>query len=82
MDDEIQEKEGPGGLRVVIDRGACIGAGECVAVARGVFGLDASGRVVLLDPMSADPHTIRRAAERCPTDAVILEDERGEPIYP
>jgi ferredoxin len=47
-----------------------------------VFRLDARRRVVLLDPMTVDERTLRRAAERCPTDAIILEDEHGEQIYP
>lgn len=75
-------KPGPGGLRVIVDREACIGAADCVAAAPTVFQLDQSRRVTLLEPMSVDARTIRRAAERCPTDAIILEDEHGEQVYP
>ena len=82
QEDDYQERPGPGGWRVVVDRAACIGAADCVAAAPTVFQLDQSRRVVLLDPTSVDARTIRRAAERCPTDAIILEDARGEQLYP
>lgn len=67
---------------VIVDRLACIGSADCVAAAPSVFKLDARRKVTLLDPMSVEPHVIRRAAERCPTDAIILEDEHGEQLYP
>jgi ferredoxin len=81
MSDE-QTMPGPGGLQITVDREACIGAADCVSVAPTVFQLDRIRRVTLLDPMSVDERTIRRAAERCPTDAIILEDEHGEQVYP
>jgi ferredoxin len=81
-DVEIQEKAGPGGWRVLVDRALCIGSADCVAAAPTVFGLDARRRVLLLDPTTVDERTLRRAAERCPTDAIILEDEHGEQLYP
>jgi ferredoxin len=80
--DELQEAAGPEGLRVIVDRAACIGAGDCVATAPAAFRLDGSNRVVLLDPRSTDAQTLWRAAGRCPTDAVILEDAAGEQLYP
>ena len=67
---------------MVVDREACIGAGDCVATAPTVFRLDGGNRVFLLDPRSADAKTLWRAAGRCPTDAIILEDAAGEQLYP
>lgn len=78
----IQETDGPAGLRVIIDRELCIGAGDCVAVAQAAFGLDRQNRVILLNPVSVAERLIWRAAERCPTDAIILEDAQGTPLYP
>lgn len=80
--DDLREAAGPDGLRVIVDRAACIGAGDCVATAPTVFRLDGGNRVVLLDPRSADAKTLWRAAGRCPTDAIILEDAAGEQLYP
>jgi ferredoxin len=81
-DGDLQEADGPEGLRVVVDREACIGAGDCVATAPTAFRLDGGNRVSLLDPRSTDARTLWRAAGRCPTDAIILEDAAGEQLYP
>ena len=82
MSSDLQEKAGPGGLRVVVDREQCIGSADCAAAAPTVFRLDRSRRVVLLDPTTVDERTLWRAAERCPTDAIILADETGKQLYP
>jgi ferredoxin len=79
---DFEEKDGPSGIRVVVDRAACIGAADCVGAAPTVFRLDERQRVTLLDPTSTDRRTLLRAAERCPTDAIILEDAAGNQIYP
>ena len=81
MDDYL-EKDGPDGLRVVVDRALCIGAADCVAAAPTVFQLDAQRRVILLEPTSVPAKTLWRAAERCPTDAITLEGAAGEQLYP
>ncbi len=75
-------KPGPDGVRVIVDRVACIGAADCVAAAPTVFKLDHTRRVTLLEPQSVDARAIRRAAERCPADAIIIESATGEQIYP
>jgi ferredoxin len=80
--DDLQAKPGPGGLTVIVDRAACIGAADCVGTAPTVFQLDRRQRVMLLDPMTVDERTLRRAAERCPADAIILEDAQGNQVYP
>ena len=82
VSDAFEEKAGPEGMTVVVDRAACIGAADCVAVAPAAFRLDSTGKVRLLDPASVDARTLRRAAERCPTDAIILEDSAGAQVYP
>ena len=79
---DFQDKPGPGGWRVVVDREACIGAADCVVAAPTVFALDHTRRVVLLDPYSVEERAIWRAAERCPTDDIILENARGDQLYP
>ncbi len=79
---EVQEKPGPAGLRVILDRALCIGAAECAAAAPMAFRLDARRRALLLDPQQADLRAIWRAAQSCPADAIILENEAGEQLYP
>jgi len=70
-------------VKIRIDRDACIGEGLCVNTAPGVFDLDEEEKSYVVDPNGADEATIREAAEACPVQAIILEDEEtGEQIYP
>jgi ferredoxin len=69
-------------LKVRIDRDLCIGLGNCVAVAPTVFILDKSNKAVVLKPESVDEDTLMSAAESCPENAVIIEDDDGNQLYP
>jgi ferredoxin len=69
-------------LKVRVDRELCIGVSNCVAIAPTVFGLDDENKAVVLDPGSVDEKTLMEAAESCPEDAIILEDDNGNQIYP
>jgi ferredoxin len=69
-------------LKVRIDRNLCIGLGNCVAVAPTVFKLDKSNKAVVLKPESVDEDTLMNAAESCPENAVIIEDDDGNQLYP
>lgn len=78
--------EGPGGTRndvkVKVDRGLCIGVGNCVAIAPGVFKMDEHNKAVAAEDSSADEQTLWDAAESCPENAIILEDDEGRQLYP
>jgi len=67
-------------LKVRVDRNLCIGVGNCVAVAPTVFKLDRSNKAVVLD--TVDEETLMSAAESCPENAVIIEDDNGNQLYP
>ncbi len=69
-------------MRVRIDREKCIGSANCIASAPTVYRLDEAERAVLLDPESVDEETLLLSAESCPTEAIILEDEDGNRVYP
>ena len=70
-------------MKVRVDRDLCKGAGSCVAIAPSVFQLDQGDKAVVIDHRGADDDTIWEAAEACPFDAIILEDEEsGEWLYP
>ena len=69
-------------MKVRIDRNLCIGIGNCVAVAPTVFKLDKSNKAVVISPESVDEDTLMRAAESCPENAVIIEDDDGDQLYP
>ncbi|MBS3784350.1 MAG: ferredoxin [Anaerolineae bacterium] len=69
-------------MNVKVDRDLCIGSAMCVATAPGVFELDDEGLSRVVDPNVDDEDLLRDAAEGCPVQAVILEDDEGNQIYP
>jgi ferredoxin len=69
-------------LKVRVDRNLCTGIGNCVAVAPAVFKLDKSNKAVVLKPDSVDEDTLMAAAESCPENAIIIEDDDGNQLYP
>ncbi len=69
-------------MKVKIDRTLCNGQENCVAVAPSVFKLDLQRKAVVLDASTVDEDTLWRAAESCTRNAVILEDDEGNQVYP
>lgn len=69
-------------MKVKVDRELCIGVSNCVAIAPTVFKLDDQNKVVVLDPDSVDEETLIEAAKSCPENAIILEDDGGNQLYP
>ena len=65
-----------------MNRELCIGDATCVALAPHIFELDDEGLSVVIDPNPADEDLAREAAEKCPAQAIILEDDEGNRIYP
>lgn len=68
--------------KIEIDRDLCIGAASCIAVAPGVFELDAENKAVVRSAAGADEETILLAAKSCPTQAIRLYDEEGNKMFP
>lgn len=69
-------------MRVRIDREKCVTAENCVVTAPTAFIIDADGKALLVDPGSVDEATLWLAAELCPTEAIVLEADDGEQLYP
>ena len=69
-------------MKVRVDRDLCIGVGNCVAFAPTAFALDEEKKAVVLDPASVDDDTLLEAAESCPENAIIVEDDEGRQLYP
>jgi ferredoxin len=69
-------------MKVKVDRGLCIGVSNCVAIAPTVFKLDDKNIAIVLDPSSVDYDTLLEAAESCTQDAIIIEDDDGNQLYP
>jgi ferredoxin len=69
-------------MKVKVDRELCIGLGNCVAIAPRVFKLDEQNKAVAAEASSAEEQTLWDAAESCPENAIILEDDEGRQLYP
>ena len=69
-------------MKVRIDRDLCIGVGNCVAFAPTAFALDEENKAIVLDPSSVNDDTLLEAAESCPENAIIVEDDEGHQLYP
>jgi ferredoxin len=69
-------------MKVKIDRDLCVGIGNCVAVAPTVFKLDKENKAIVQDQSSLSEEKLMSAAESCPMNAVIVEDDQGNQMYP
>jgi ferredoxin len=68
-------------LAVTVDRGLCIGSGDCVDTAPDVFQLDDEDKAVVVDPDGAPADDILAAACNCPVSAIFVVGEEGD-LYP
>jgi ferredoxin len=66
---------------VEVDRGLCIGSGDCVDTAPDVFQLDDEEKAVVVDPDGASVDDVVQAAGNCPVSAITVVGELGE-LYP
>lgn len=70
-------------LTITIDRGLCIGAASCVAVAPKAFSLDEQAKAIILPTVSEETdENIIDAARSCPVAAIIIHDNTGKQIFP
>jgi ferredoxin len=69
-------------MKVIVDRDLCQEIGNCVSLAPGVFQLDKQNKAVTNHIEDISQEKIQEAAESCPLDAIILQDDEGEQLYP
>jgi ferredoxin len=69
-------------MKVIVDRDLCRGLGNCVVYAPTVFRLDEENKAVVLDPSSTSDNILLDAAQSCPENAIVLEDDEGHQLYP
>lgn len=69
-------------LKVKVDRLLCIGTADCVVIAPNTFELDKESKA-RVKKQSGDPdEKILEAAKTCPVLAIIVENEKGEQVFP
>jgi ferredoxin len=67
------------GLEIDIDRDACMGSGNCVFTAPGVFSLDDDSIAFVADAVASPEEAIVTAARQCPTHAITVRRD-GETL--
>jgi ferredoxin len=60
------------GIEVDIDRDLCMGSGNCVFEAPGVFALDDDSIATVADPAGSPEDKVIAAARKCPTHAITV----------
>lgn len=81
MTDCIERKLGK--LLVRIDRGVCIGSGNCVNIAPEVFELDERQTVRFTESApEIESERIVEACATCPVEALSVLDEDGSQLVP
>jgi ferredoxin len=63
------------GIEVEIDRDVCMGSGNCVYEAPGVFVLDADSIATVVDPTASAEEKIIEAVRNCPTQAITYRHD-------
>jgi ferredoxin len=56
-----------------VDRDACMGSGNCVFWAPGVFDLGEDGIAVVVGDATGRDEEVRKAAANCPTSAIRVD---------
>ena len=65
-----------------VDRGLCIGSGDCTRIASKTFQLDGENKSVVIAQGADSDDVLLEAAKTCPVSAIILTDPSGNQVYP
>jgi len=75
-----------GKYSVRVIRSKCIGAASCVAIAPKTYKMDKQDKAIVLSQIEAGGEDSDEdkllGAQSCPTQAVIVKDDRGKQIWP
>lgn len=79
---EDSESRRFGDLTVRIDRLICVGFGDCIEEAPGVFEFDDEGIATFRGGPDAARDHILEACRACPVDALEVFDQDGSKLHP
>ncbi len=90
MDPKVKDEKNPSGpvtlksgYKVWVDRNLCIGAATCIAVSPKGYVLDKEAKAVILETVDEDTiENIIESAKACPVAAIIIEDAKGNRVFP
>ena len=66
-------------IEIDIDRDTCMGSGNCVFAAPGVFELDDDSVARVVNPEASPEEAVVTAARQCPTHAITVRRD-GEAV--
>ncbi len=69
-------------MQVRILRHECCGNAQCVEIAPDVFALDSKLKAIVLDPDAVPADQLVEAAGACPCQAIVVEDDEGQIVFP
>jgi ferredoxin len=69
-----------GDLDIEIDLDLCVGFGDCVIAAPGLFVLDEEDLAEFLVPETIDRERVLSACDSCPVDAIRVTDADGRTL--
>ena len=69
-------------MQVRINRRECCGNAQCAEIAPDVFVLDHQQKAMVLDAEAAPLDLLIEAAEACPCQAIVIEDDEGNRVFP
>jgi len=69
-------------VKIKVINDLCISAGTCIIHAPETFDLDENGIAYVKEGTWNEAAVIIKAAQSCPTSAIIIEDMEGNQIYP
>ncbi|MBE6152945.1 MAG: ferredoxin [Firmicutes bacterium] len=63
-------------MMVKVNKDACIGCGACQAIVSDVFDIDDDGLAYVLEDAKIEENIddVKEAADNCPTEAIIVEE--------
>jgi len=70
-------------LSITVNKGRCVGSGDCVETAPGVFQMDGDEKSEVHNPAGAADNVILAAARACPVKAItVVDEESGTQLFP
>jgi ferredoxin len=66
-------------LVITVDTDKCMGSGNCLFWAPGVFDLTENDVATVVDPTAATEQKIRQAVDGCPTQAISVTEAPDAP---
>ncbi len=62
-------------MKIVIDKGLCIGCGTCVTIAPKSFKLNNEGKAEVIEPQEDGESKVKEAIDSCPVSAIKSTDQ-------